>query len=57
MVKLSKLENIIGVKDASHDPIRPTLLKNALDGQKFIQLSGEDPSQLPFMAAGGDGII
>ena len=57
MVKLAKLENIIGVKDASNDPIRPTLLKNALDGQKFIQLSGEDPSQLPFMAAGGDGII
>jgi len=57
MVKLSKLENIIGVKDASNDPIRPTLLKNALDGKKFIQLSGEDPSQLPFMAAGGDGII
>ena len=57
MVKLAKLENIIGVKDASNDPIRPTLLKNALDGQEFIQLSGEDPSQLPFMAAGGDGII
>ena len=57
MVKLAKLENIIGVKDASNDSIRPTLLKNALDGQEFIQLSGEDPSQLPFMAAGGDGII
>ena len=57
MVKLAKLENIIGVKDASNDPIRPTLLKNALEGQEFIQLSGEDPSQLPFMAAGGDGII
>ena len=57
MVKLAKLENIIGVKDASNDPVRPTLLKNALEGQEFIQLSGEDPSQLPFMAAGGDGII
>ena len=57
MVKLSKLPNIIGVKDASNDPIRPTLLKNALNDNNFIQFSGEDPSQLPFMASGGDGII
>jgi 4-hydroxy-tetrahydrodipicolinate synthase len=57
MVKLSKLSNIIGVKDASNDPVRPTLLRNALDGTNFIQFSGEDPSQLPFMASGGDGII
>ena len=57
MVELAKLPNIIGVKDASNDPVRPTLLKNALDGKKFIQFSGEDPSQLPFMACGGDGII
>ena len=57
MVKLAKLPNIIGVKDASNDPIRPTLLKNALNDNNFIQFSGEDPSQLPFMASGGDGII
>ena len=57
MVKLAKLPNIIGVKDASNDPIRPTLLKNALNDNDFIQFSGEDPSQLPFMASGGDGII
>ncbi len=57
MVRLAKLPNIIGVKDASNDPIRPTLLRNALNGINFIQFSGEDPSQLPFMASGGDGII
>ena len=57
MVKLAKLTNIVGVKDASNDPIRPTLLRNALNGNNFIQFSGEDPSQLPFMASGGDGII
>ena len=57
MVRLAKLPNIAGVKDASNDPIRPTLLKNALNGKNFIQFSGEDPSQLPFMASGGDGII
>ncbi len=57
MVKLAKLPNIIGVKDASNDLVRPTLLRNALEGQEFIMFSGEDPSQLPFMASGGDGII
>ena len=57
MVKLAKLTNIVGVKDASNDPIRPTLLRNALNSNNFIQFSGEDPSQLPFMASGGDGII
>jgi len=57
MVRLAKLPNIIGVKDASNDPVRPTLLRNALEGQEFIMFSGEDPSQLPFMASGGDGII
>ena len=57
MVRLSKLPNIIGTKDASNDLVRPTLLRNALEGREFIQLSGEDPSLLPFMASGGDGII
>ena len=57
MVELAKLPNIIGVKDASNDPTRPTNLRIALDGLKFTQFSGEDPSQLGFMAAGGEGII
>jgi len=57
MVNLAKLPNIVGVKDASNDLVRPSLLRNALQGRKFLQFSGEDPSQLPFMAAGGDGII
>jgi len=57
MVELAKLKNIIGVKDASNDPIRPTNLRISLDGIDFVQFSGEDPSQLGFMAAGGDGII
>ena len=57
MVKLAKLPNIVGVKDASNDSIRPILLRNALNGQDFIQFSGEDPSLLSFIASGGDGII
>ncbi len=57
MSKLSRLTNIIGTKDASNDLVRPTLLRNELQGREFIQFSGEDPSVLPFMAAGGDGII
>ena len=57
MADLAKLPNIVGVKDASNDPTRPTNLKISLNGLDFIQFSGEDPSQLGFMAAGGDGII
>jgi 4-hydroxy-tetrahydrodipicolinate synthase len=57
MIKLAKLPNIVGVKDASNDSIRPILLRNALNGQDFIQFSGEDPSLLSFIASGGDGII
>ena len=57
MAALAKLPNIVGVKDASNDPTRPTNLKISLNGLDFIQFSGEDPSQLGFMAAGGDGII
>ena len=57
MAELAKLPNIIGTKDASNDLVRPTLLRNALEGKEFIQFSGEDPSLLPFMAAVADGII
>ena len=57
MADLAKLPNIVGVKDACNDPTRPTNLKISLNGLDFIQFSGEDPSQLGFMAAGGDGII
>ena len=54
---LSEHENIIGIKDASNDLSRPTYLKKYIKHKKFYQLSGEDATQLAFLAQGGDGVI
>ena len=56
MAELAKHENIIGVKDATADVGRPTRLQNLI-GSGFSQLSGEDATALPYLAAGGHGCI
>ena len=56
MAKLSKLPNIVGVKDATSDLNRPILTKAAC-GDDFCQLSGEDGTAIPFNAGGGHGCI
>ncbi len=56
MARLSKLKNIIGVKDATASLTRP-LHTTIACGHDFIQLSGEDHTALPFLAAGGHGCI
>jgi 4-hydroxy-tetrahydrodipicolinate synthase len=56
MAELSKLERIVGVKDATADLVRP-IEQRLASGPDFIQLSGEDASILPFMGAGGHGCI
>ncbi|MDR3523221.1 MAG: 4-hydroxy-tetrahydrodipicolinate synthase [Acetobacteraceae bacterium] len=56
MARLSKLRNIIGVKDATANLTRP-LHTTAACGPDFIQLSGEDHTALAFLAAGGHGCI
>ena len=48
--------NITGIKDATADVGRPTRLRNLL-GADFAQLSGEDATALPYLAAGGHGCI
>ena len=48
--------NISGIKDATADLARPTILQNML-GNGFTQLSGEDATALPYLAAGGHGCI
>jgi len=57
MVRLAELPRIVGVKDASNDPVRPHQLRAALADREFNQLSGEDASQLAFLACGGHGTI
>ncbi|TVQ35743.1 MAG: 4-hydroxy-tetrahydrodipicolinate synthase [Geminicoccaceae bacterium] len=56
MARLAKLPNVIGVKDATQDLMRP-LVQAALCGPEFCQLSGEDGTALAFNAQGGVGCI
>ena len=56
MIKLSKLKNVIGVKDATNDLFRP-VLTNKLMNSEFCYLSGEDGTALAYLAQGGHGCI
>ena len=56
MIRLSKIKNIIGVKDATNDLFRP-LLTAANMKDEFCYLSGEDGTALAFLAQGGHGCI
>ncbi len=56
MKRLYELKNIAGVKDATGDVGRVSRQRHAM-GPEFIQLSGEDMTALPYMAAGGHGCI
>ena len=56
MIELSKIENIVGVKDATNDLFRP-LITAARMKKDFCYLSGEDGTCLAFLAQGGHGCI
>ncbi|MDC6448402.1 4-hydroxy-tetrahydrodipicolinate synthase [Alphaproteobacteria bacterium] len=56
MIELSKIDNIVGVKDATNDLFRP-LLTSANMENNFCFLSGEDGTALAFLAQGGHGCI
>lgn len=56
MARLAELTNVVGVKDATADLTRPILTRLAI-GDEFCQLSGEDGTVVPFLAAGGHGCI
>ncbi len=56
MIELSKIKNIIGVKDATNDLFRPLLTRKKMQNE-FCYLSGEDGTALAYLAQGGDGCI
>lgn len=56
MAKLSRLPNVIGVKDATGNLGRVTAQRMAC-GEEFVQLSGNDETALAFNAMGGVGCI
>jgi 4-hydroxy-tetrahydrodipicolinate synthase len=56
VARLSRLPNIVGIKDATGDLTRISLMR--LDcADDFVFLSGDDPSALGYMAHGGHGCI
>ncbi|MBL4614538.1 MAG: 4-hydroxy-tetrahydrodipicolinate synthase [Magnetovibrio sp.] len=54
--RLFELPNIVGVKDATADLARPLIYTHEL-GPDFCQMSGEDATAIPYLAAGGHGCI
>jgi len=56
MSELSKLDNIVGVKDATNDLFRPLLTQKYIK-KSFCYLSGEDGTAVAFLAQGGHGCI
>ncbi|THD65014.1 4-hydroxy-tetrahydrodipicolinate synthase [Phenylobacterium sp.] len=56
LARLSKLPNIVGVKDATGDLGRASQQRLAC-GEGWTMLSGDDPSALGYMAHGGHGCI
>lgn len=56
VVRLSALPRIVGIKDATTDTGRVTLMRAAI-GKDFCLLSGEDGTAGAYLAQGGDGCI
>jgi 4-hydroxy-tetrahydrodipicolinate synthase len=56
MARLAELPNIVGVKDATQDLVRPMRTRLAI-GPDFCQMSGEDATVVPFLVQGGHGCI
>lgn len=56
MARLAEIPNIVGVKDATNDLVRPIATRLEI-GADFAQLSGEDATVIPYMSQGGHGCI
>jgi 4-hydroxy-tetrahydrodipicolinate synthase len=56
VARLAKLPNVIGIKDATGDMARPSVMRLTC-GDDFVLLSGDDPSALGYIAHGGHGCI
>lgn len=56
VARLSKIDNIVGIKDATGDLSRVAIHRE-LCGEDFILLSGDDATGLEFVKLGGNGVI
>ncbi|MEH6807843.1 MAG: 4-hydroxy-tetrahydrodipicolinate synthase [Hyphomonas oceanitis] len=57
VARLAQLPNIVGIKDASGDVARVSQHAALIGSAQFVQLSGEDPNALGYLAMGGKGCI
>jgi 4-hydroxy-tetrahydrodipicolinate synthase len=56
LLKLSELENVVGLKDSTDDMSRPSVMRSRLN-KKISLLCGDDPFTSAYLAQGGDGSI
>ena len=56
LVRLAKLPNVVGIKDATGDLTRASF-QRLMCGEDWVMLSGDDPTALGYMAHGGHGCI
>ncbi|MCL4142367.1 UNVERIFIED_CONTAM: hypothetical protein GTU68_019579 [Idotea baltica] len=56
MARIAKLENVVGVKDATADLSRPLRERLQIEGD-FCYISGEDPTAVAYNVHGGQGCI
>jgi 4-hydroxy-tetrahydrodipicolinate synthase len=56
VARLAKLPNVVGIKDATGDMVRASLMR-LMCGEDFAMLSGDDPTALGYIAHGGHGCI
>ena len=54
--RLAVLPNVVGIKDATGDMVRASLMKKQVPAD-FSLISGDDPTLLGYMAHGGHGVI
>jgi 4-hydroxy-tetrahydrodipicolinate synthase len=54
--RLSLIDNIVGIKEASGNMSQMSSILNSVD-EKFLVLSGDDALALPLMSLGGHGLI
>lgn len=56
-VELSKIENIVGIKEATGNIDQMIEIINNVDNEKFSVISGEDNLILPMIACGANGVM
>ncbi len=57
VAKLAKIDNIVGIKEASGDLVQMAEIIQMTQDDDFVLLSGDDALTLPILSIGGRGVI